>query len=98
MEALKKPNIMVRLAALDILKRIADPSAYELVERMLGDKEVNMRVAAIGTAASCGGARAVPKVVRMLKDSSWEVRREAVKALGQDRRWSGGGRPVRGIA
>jgi HEAT repeat protein len=83
LEALRKSNIMVRLAALEILKRIADSSAYEPVERLLNDKEVNMRVAAIGTAASCGGTRALPKLVRMLKDASWEVRREAVKTLGR---------------
>jgi hypothetical protein len=83
LEALKKPDIMVRLAALEILKRIADPSAYDPVERLLGDKEVNMRVAAIATATACGGTRALPRLVRMLKDSSWEVRREAVKALGR---------------
>lgn len=83
LEALKKPNVLVRLAALEILKNLADSSAYEAVERLLGDKEVNMRVAAIATAASCGGTRAVPKLVRMLKDASWEVRKEAVKALGR---------------
>jgi len=83
LEALKKPNAMLKLAALDILKRLADPSAYDAVERLLSDKEVNMRVAAIATAASCGGTRAVPKLLRMLKDTSWEVRREAVKTLGR---------------
>jgi len=79
------------------LKRVADPSAYEPVERLLTDKEVNMRVAAIATAASCGGARAVPKLVRMLKDASWESAGSG-QGAGQNRRRSGGGRPLHGIA
>ena len=83
LEALRKPNIMVKLAALEILKRIADSSAYEPVERLLNDKEVNLRIEAVAAAASCGGTRAVPRLVRMLRDASWEVRREAVKALGR---------------
>jgi HEAT repeat protein len=83
LEALKKPNIMVRLAALEILKRAADPSIYDTVERLLKDKEVNIRVAATATCAVCGGGRAVPSLAHMLKDLSWEVRREAVKALGK---------------
>jgi len=44
---------------------------------------VNMRVAAIAAVTTCGGARALPRLMRMLKDASWEVRREAVKALGR---------------
>ena len=83
LEALKKPDVMVRLAALEILKGLADSSAYEAVERLLKDPEVNIRAAAISTAASCGGTSALPKLVKMLKDDSWEVRREAVKALGR---------------
>jgi HEAT repeat protein len=83
LEALRKPNIMVKLVALEILKRIADSSAYEAVERLLNDKEVNLRIEAVSAAASCGGTRAVPRLVRMLRDASWEVRREAVKALGR---------------
>ena len=83
LEAVRKPNIMVKLVALEILKRIADSSAYEAVERLLGDKEVNLRIEAVAAAASCGGTRAVPRLVRMLRDASWEVRREVVKALGR---------------
>jgi HEAT repeat protein len=83
LEALKKPNVMVRLAALEILGRIADPSTYDEVARLLKDKEANVRAAAISTAVICGGDRAVPTLVGMLKDVSWEVRRETVKALGK---------------
>ena len=55
LEAVRKPSIMVKLVALEILKRIADSSVYEAVERLLGDKEVNLRIEAVAAAASCGG-------------------------------------------
>jgi len=82
LEALRKPSTLVKLAALEIIKNFADPSTYDAVERLLGDKEVNLRVAAIGPAMTCGGTRAMPRLLRLLKDPSWEVRREAAKALG----------------
>jgi HEAT repeat protein len=36
----------------------------------------------VETAARCGGQRAVPSLVLLLKDVSWQVRHEVVKALG----------------
>jgi HEAT repeat protein len=83
LEALKKSMVLVRLAALDYVQHHADPSTYEMVERLLKDKEPNIRAAAVGAAVSCGGNRAVPVLVGMLRDASWEVRREVIKALGR---------------
>jgi HEAT repeat protein len=36
----------------------------------------------MAAAAQCGGAKAVPALVKALGDSSWEVRHSAVRALG----------------
>jgi HEAT repeat protein len=74
---------MVRLAALEKLEQLADPSTYEAVERLLRDQGSNIRAAAAMAAVSCGGSRAVPALVKMLRDASWEVRHEVVKALGK---------------
>ena len=83
LEALKKNNALLRLAALDYLERQGDPATYDAVERLLRDKESSLRAAAVSAAVSCGGNRAVPVLVRMLRDVSWEVRREVIKALGR---------------
>jgi HEAT repeat protein len=83
LEALNMDNVLIRLAALEILQQFADPANFEVAEHLLKDIEPNIRVAAIGTAVRCGGNRAVPALIAMLKDVSWEVRREAIKALGK---------------
>jgi HEAT repeat protein len=83
LEALKKSNALMRLAALDYLERQADPATYEVVERLLRDRASNIRSVAVAAAVSIGGNRAVPQLVRMLRDVSWEVRREVIKALGR---------------
>jgi len=83
LEALKKNNTLVRIAALDYLENQADPSAYEPMERLLRDPEPNIRAAAVSAVVSCGGNRAVPTLVGLLRDGSWEVRREVIKALGR---------------
>jgi HEAT repeat protein len=83
LEAIKKSNVLVRLAALEKLEQFADPSTYEAVERLLRDQASNIRAAAVSTAVTCGGIRAVPMLVKMLRDASWEVRHEVVKALGR---------------
>jgi len=83
LEALKKPNVLLRLAALEFLEGSADSSNYEVVQRLLKDKASNIRAAAVSAAVSCGGDRAVPALVGMLRDVSWEVRREVIKALGR---------------
>lgn len=83
LEALGFNNTLVRLAALDLLADLADPANYEVMEKLLKDKEPNIRAAAIGASVSCGGSRAVPALISLLKDTSWEVRREAIRALGK---------------
>ena len=83
LEALRKSNVLLRLAALEYMERHADPSHYEVVERLLKDKASNLRAAAISAAVRCGGSRAVPTLMGMLRDVSWEVRRESIKALGR---------------
>ncbi len=83
LEALNNRNVLVRLAALDFVADAAVPDNYATVERLLKDKEPNIRAAAVGAAVSCGGNRAVPALVGMLRDVSWEVRREVIRALGK---------------
>lgn len=83
LEALRKNNVLVQLASLDFLSQQADPATYTAVERLLKDKEPNLRASAVGAVVSCGGNRAVPTLVGMLRDASWEVRREVIKALGR---------------
>jgi HEAT repeat protein len=83
LEALKQNNVLVRIAALDILKGFANPSLFEAVEPLLKDEEPNIRAAAVVTAVSCDGSRAAPMLLGLLKDVSWEVRRETIKALGR---------------
>jgi HEAT repeat protein len=82
MGALSKSAPAVRLAALGILERFADPATYNAVERLLKDSNSSVRSAAVEAAARCDGKRAVPALIHSLKDSSWEVRRAAVVALG----------------
>src|SRR5450631_2328894 len=83
LEALKKNTVLMRLTALEFLGHSADPSHYEVVERLLKDQASNIRAAAVSAAVSCGGNRVVPALIGMLNDVSWEVRREVIKALGR---------------
>jgi HEAT repeat protein len=48
----------------------------------LKDQNASVRSAAVEAAAKCDGHRAVPGLIRALRDSSWEVRQAAVKVLG----------------
>jgi HEAT repeat protein len=52
------------------------------VERLLRDQNPSVRGAAVEAATRCGGARAVPGLIKCLKDTSWEVRQAAANALG----------------
>jgi HEAT repeat protein len=81
-EALRKNSTAVRIAALGMVERFADPAAYPEVEKLLRDDNPSVRGAAVEAARSCGGARAVTALVKCLRDASWEVRQAASIALG----------------
>jgi HEAT repeat protein len=85
-DALKKPSPAVRIAALGILERMGDPAFFHDVERLLGDENPSVRGAAVEAATRCGAARAaaraVPSLLKSLKDTSWEVRKATADALG----------------
>lgn len=83
LEALKLDHLLVQITALDYLGGLADPAHYNVVEAKLTDRHPNIRSVAISAAVKCGGKRAVPKLLGMLRDVSWEVRREVIKALGK---------------
>ncbi len=83
LEALSKPNNMVRIVALETLARLADPSTYEAVQNLFQDQASNIRAAAVATAIRYGDKRVLPPLLPLLRDISWEVRLEAVKALGR---------------
>jgi HEAT repeat protein len=72
----------VRIAALDNLERIADPTTYPDVVKLLKDPNAGVRTTAVDTATRCGGKRTVPELVNALRDTFWDVRRAAAKALG----------------
>ena len=82
LEALRKNTPTVRVAALGVLERLADPTTYPEVERLLEDPHSSVRSCAVEAAFRCGGQRAVPALVKCLKDSFWEVRLMAAGALG----------------
>jgi HEAT repeat protein len=81
-EALRKDNPAIRIAALGTLERFGEASLLSTLERYLNDSNPSVRGAAVEAVRSCGRGKAVPALLRMLKDSSWEVRQAAVKALG----------------
>jgi HEAT repeat protein len=83
LEALNIDNVLIRIAALDLVQQFADPTNFDMAEQLFKDREPNIRAAAIGATVRCGGNRAVPGLIGLLKDVSWEVRREAIKALGK---------------
>ena len=58
-EALHKNSSAVRIVALGALERLADPTAFAEVEKMLRDPDANVRGAAVEAAVRCGGPRSV---------------------------------------
>jgi HEAT repeat protein len=73
----------VRVAAVQILGEIRDPSATPLLcEILLEDQNLNLRARAAAALGQLAGPAAVAALLEALNDPRWQVRAQAAKALG----------------
>ena len=79
----EKPE--VRAVATRLLSRIdaSEVEVDEILLRLCGDPEADVRAAACGALSERGGAGAAKRIVPMLRDPVWFVRVRAARALGR---------------
>jgi len=75
----------VRAVATQLLGRVdpSDAKADEILLRLCGDPDADVRAAACGALGQRGGTRAIERITPMLRDHMWFVRVRAARALGR---------------
>lgn len=81
--ALQSSNPAVRLAAVDVLSRIATDSALACIREKLRDEDPSVRQAAVHAVGWSGDAAAVPRLMEIVVSDLPELRREAATSLGK---------------
>lgn len=81
-QALKDRDKTVRVSAICILRRVGPPASAATVPLLESLKAGDANALLIGYALGCMGSKAVPHLVRALKDDSPHVRKYVASALG----------------
>lgn len=71
-----------RIAALDVIIRLANTSHLQFLLSCLSDKDVEVRTRAVTGLGRIGNATALPRLIYALHDREWPVRAKTAKALG----------------
>jgi len=72
-----------RIAALDIIIRLADPSHLPFLRSCLAAPDSEIRARAVAGLGRLGDASILPGLLDALQDLAWPVRAKAAKALGE---------------
>lgn len=83
LDALGDDEALVRVAALDLVGRTADPEAEPAVTARAGDPDPGVRAAAARALGRLAGAGAAPVLGRLFTDPDREVRAAAAQAAGE---------------
>ncbi|MFX0091976.1 MAG: HEAT repeat domain-containing protein [Candidatus Hodarchaeota archaeon] len=68
---------------IDKLPRVQNPQALAVLSRVLKDKDLKVRKAAVLTLEQWRGTQVIDLLIEALEDEDWIIRRRAVSALGQ---------------
>jgi HEAT repeat protein len=82
-EALSDSDPIVRLAAVESLRKLQGEGLVEALEGKCNDADANVRAESARALGNLGDRKAVPKLVDLLRDSNGFVRSAAAEALGQ---------------
>jgi len=82
-EALNDSDPIVRLAAVESLRKLQGEGLVEALEGKCNDADSNVRAESARALGNLGDRKAVPKLVDLLRDSNGFVRSAAAEALGQ---------------
>lgn len=82
-DALNDPDPVVRLAAVQALRKLQGAGTVESLETKCNDADPNVRAESARALGNVGDRKAVPKLVELLHDDNGFVRSAAAESLGQ---------------
>lgn len=82
-EALNDKDSVVRLAAVEALRKMEERGAIDTLKAMAADPDAHVRARVARTMGDLGDRSAVPKLVELLRDPNGFVRGAAAEALGK---------------
>jgi HEAT repeat protein len=77
------PRPAVRATALDAVRIARDSGSIDRIRPLLAAPDKELRTRTIKALSEMGAVDAVPDILKLLGDDAWEVRAQAVKAVGR---------------